>query len=734
MKLTTTLVSVLGTAWCSQTLLAQAPLPGAAEGAAERQGEGKQDPDKGERDGSVRVVVTASGFAEQALRTPYTFQTLDQTTMLERGSRTLPEALQYTPGIMIQKTAHGHGSPYIRGFTGRQNLILIDGIRLNNSTFRGGPVQYWNTVDAFAIDHLEVIKSQGSVLYGSDAIGGTVNVFSKSSQFRGESDGQFFHHGSAYYRFETNSISHSGRLEGSIGEGGSWGLFVGVTGRDFGDLRGRTLGRMPQTGYEEFDYDLRLDVAVGDKSTLTIAHQRVQQDDIWRTHRTVFFEPWQGTSLSNPDLARVYDQDRLLSYAKLHGEELDAFVDSYTLTFSFHEQNEDFLRRRTAGANIRSEYDRTEVDTYGLALALESQLGAGTLVYGFDYYRDEVDSSRVDIRTDATTGGVVSVTPAVQGPVGDDATYDLIGAYAQYRLPVTDDLEVTGGARYTYAEADIGRVDDGAGNPISAKRDWDQVTFNLRANLQVAEDVAIYGGASQAFRAPNVDDLSGLKSSRSDLISTGDLNVEPEEYITYELGSRYVTADTVIQGAFFWTDISNLIVSSPVGTVPGTGEIITAATNGSDGYAYGFELEGEQKLDEDWTASGFVAWVDGEADTYPTNSATPVREPLSRLMPLTGSLAVRYQQPRSSWWAGARVTSAARAGRLNSGDRGDTSRFPPAGTPSYVVLQLNGGWQASEHLEFFVTLDNVTNTSYRVHGSGVNEAGFNAILGGRLSW
>lgn len=710
-----------------QTPPTEQTTPGQEGTPQDPEGENKQRPD-------MRVVVTASGFEEEALRTPYTYQTLDQYEMQANGSRTLPEALRFTPGLMIQKTAHGHGSPYIRGFTGRQNLILVDGIRLNNSTFRSGPVQYWNTIDAFAVDHLEVIKSQGSVLYGSDAIGGTVNVFSKSADFRGESDGAFFHHGSALYRLDTNSISHTGRLEGQIGEGGSWGLFVGATARDFGDLRDSALGRMPKTGYTEFDYDLRFDMALNDETTLTLAHQRLQQDEVWRTHRTVFFEPWEGTSLSGPDLARIYDQDRLLTYARLRGEELDGAISGYSLTFSFHEQNEDFLRRRTAAPNIRTEYDRTEVDTYGLALALESDLGAGTLVYGFDYYHDEVDSSRVDVRTDPSTGGIVSSTQQVQGPVGDDATYDLLGVYAQYRMPITDDFELTGGARYTYAEADIGTLDDGAGNPVSANRDWDQATFNLRGNLRVTEEVAIYGGASQAFRAPNIDDLSGLKSSRSDLISTGDLNVDPEEYITYEIGTRYATRDTALQAAFFWTDISDLIVSRPVGTVPGTGEVITAATNGSDGYAYGFEVEGEHRLSEELTATGFIAWTDGEADTYPTNSLTPVREPLSRLMPLTGSVALRYQQRHSPLWFGARVTAAGRAGRLNSGDRDDTSRFPPAGTPSYVVLLLNAGWQATENLEFFVTLDNVTDTDYRVHGSGVNEPGFNAILGGKFTW
>ena len=81
-----------------------------------------------------------------------------------------------------------------------------------------------------------------------------------------------------------------------------------------------------------------------------------------------------------------------------------------------------------------------------------------------------------------------------------------------------------------------------------------------------------------------------------------------------------------------------------------------------------------------------------------------------------------------------RVLAAAHAGRLNSGDRADTSRFPPDGTPAYVVAFLSSGYRVNEHVELDVTLENVTDSSYRVHGSGVNQPGFNAILGGRFSW
>lgn len=78
-------------------------------------------------------------------------------------------------GVFVQKTTHGAGSPFVRGLTGNQTLLLIDDIRLNNSTFRYGPNQYLNTIDAFTLGRAEVLLGSGSVQYGSDALGARFN-------------------------------------------------------------------------------------------------------------------------------------------------------------------------------------------------------------------------------------------------------------------------------------------------------------------------------------------------------------------------------------------------------------------------------------------------------------------------------------------------------------------------------------------------------------------------------
>ena len=120
----------------------------------------------------AEIIVTATRSGVDPHLVPNQVETLSAEQAEQRLVRTVPEALELLPGVHVQKTSHGQGSPYIRGFTGFRTLALIDGVRFNNSIFRDGPNEYWNTIDPWSIDSLELVQGQGSVLYGSDAIGG----------------------------------------------------------------------------------------------------------------------------------------------------------------------------------------------------------------------------------------------------------------------------------------------------------------------------------------------------------------------------------------------------------------------------------------------------------------------------------------------------------------------------------------------------------------------------------
>ncbi|MCK6693986.1 MAG: Plug domain-containing protein, partial [Thermoanaerobaculia bacterium] len=133
------------------------------------------------RETLAELVVTARRSPTPRFNTPEAIEGLGEKTIRRQQYRTAPEALQATPGVFVQKTNHGGGSPFLRGLTGNQTLLLIDGIRLSNATFRYGPNQYFNTLDVFSIERFEVLRGSGSVQYGSDALGGAIQAFSREA-------------------------------------------------------------------------------------------------------------------------------------------------------------------------------------------------------------------------------------------------------------------------------------------------------------------------------------------------------------------------------------------------------------------------------------------------------------------------------------------------------------------------------------------------------------------------
>ncbi len=289
------------------------------------------------------IVVTATGMEKDVFSVPYTAETLDGKVLNDqRAVRTLPEALREVPGVMVQKTGHGQGSPFIRGFTGFRTLLLIDGIRFNNAVFREGPNQYWNTVDPLTIDRLEIVKGPSSVLYGSDAIGGTVNVITRSrnpSTLKLESE-SFLWDRRAYYRYSSAENSNITRGELAAEWGKSTGILGGVSRKDFGDLRGgEETGKLPYTGYDELDGDLKLVERLKPGVDLILAFQRVSQENAPRTHRTRFAKSFQGTTVGTDTLLE-FDQTRHLGYAQLSMKDVSDWLSKAKWTVSFQRQSE----------------------------------------------------------------------------------------------------------------------------------------------------------------------------------------------------------------------------------------------------------------------------------------------------------------------------------------------------------------------------------------------------------
>ena len=384
-----------------------------------------------------------------------------------------------------------------------------------------------------------------------------------------------------------------------------------------------------------------------------------------------------------------------------------------------HQHDETEKRVPSNGRLRRQGFDD---DVLGSFIQAEKDSDLGLLTLGVEYYRDSIDSFFSEYEID---GSLRVQRP--RGPVADDATYDLLGIYAQDVFSLSDRLELTAGGRLNYAGADAGVVDPDPtdANDIAAlSEDFSAAVGSLRATYRINDGWNLYGGVSEGFRAPNLSDLTRFDVSRSGELEVPAPGLEPEEYTSLELGTRISRDNFEAYAAIHHNVIDGLIVRSPTGEVIDGLPVVTKE-NSADGFVRGFELGGSWLVAERMSVFGALAWLDGEAD----NPATGNPEPLSRLMPLTGLLGVRWVSEDDTWWVEGTLTMVKGQDKLSARDAGDTQRIPPGGTPGFSVISIRGGRELFEDCDLFLGLENIADKDYRNHGSGQNEPGLNAVIG-----
>ncbi len=664
------------------------------------------------------VVVTANRDKGVAKNVSHATSLLTATSLrTERAIKTLPNAFENMPGTMVQKTGNAQGSPYIRGFTGYRNLLLIDGVRLNNSVFRDGPNQYWNTVDPFSIRNIEVLRGPFSVLYGSDAAGGSVNVVT-----RGVGDirpnRKWDRH--LYYRYGSAENSQIVRGETISRLTDNLALTLGCSVKKFGEMKGgKDVGTQKKTDYDEIDWDFKLEYFITDDSFLVFSHQSVDINDAWRTHKTVYGIDWKGLSCGS-DLRRVFDQNRDLTYLQYHRFNAAGIAKEIHAGVSLHVNSEERDRLRKKN---RHDIQGFDVKTVGAFFMLKSEFSLGTVACGTEFYHDEVDSFKKSLNSD---GAVVS--RSIQGPVADDATYDTFGVYIQDEIAFSKAFSLIMGGRCEFAQADADSVENPeTGNKMSVSDKWDDIVGNARIlySLNDSGSWNIFTGVSQGFRTPNLSDLTRFDSARSDEVETPSSSLDPEHFVSYEIGLKGGVPGFSAQLVCFHTDIDGMIVRVPTGREI-DGEFEVTKKNAGDGYIQGVEVDGSSRLWREFSIFGAFTWIDGRVETYPTSDAKLTTEYIDRLMPPSGRFGLRWERG-GRYWAECSCRVAAKADKLSSRDKADRSRIPPGGTPGYKVYDIRAGWNHSANLSLSIALENVANADYRIHGSGVNEPGRNIV-------
>jgi len=635
------------------------------------------------------VVITASRSVTDRMGTPEAVEALKTDSVQKYQLRTGPEALAILPGVFVQKTNHGGGSPFLRGLTGNQTLLLIDGIRLSNATTRYGPNQYFNTIDVFSLGKIEVLRGSGSVQYGSDALGGTVQAFSPEANFTQVSSWG----GSLLTRFATQGMEQS--LHAGLHYNNNKSAFRGgISVRNFGDLAGGDTTKMQSpTGYKEFDFDLKARLKLNTASTLTLVFQNVHQQNVPVYHKVV---------LENYAVNKMDPQNRKLAYIRFSRSLNSKLIRKMDLTASLQHSKEGRASRKNGSDILRLENDRVR----SLGFSVEAFTTAGILWSansGAEIYNDMVSSRRDDrnlVSRDNITG---------RGLYPDKSAMTSLALFTIHRMELHK-WNFTAGFRYNYFIVKVEDVSVG-----KTKLTPSAFVGNLAIMRKLNSSSNIFLSMNTGFRAPNIDDLGalGIVDFRYEIPN---FDLKPEHSFQVQLGYKYQSPRFRGEIYLYRNELYNLIVRNRVAGDTIDGYPVYRKENAEHAFIQGIETVWELKLSPSLLLFGTLTYTYGRNITK--------KEPLRRIPPMFGILALEYRirKVRTSleWRA------AGKQDRLAMGDI-DDNRIPSGGTPDWSIINFHAGYSI-HFIRLNFSIQNLFNVDYRYHGSGVNGYGRSAFL------
>ncbi len=660
-----------------------------------------------------------------------------------RLPRSAPDALRYEPGVFVQQTGHGQGSAFVRGLTGQQTVLLFDGIRLNNSTYRQGPNQYFFTLDARTIDSIEVLRGGGSTEWGSDALGGVILARPIAAPLGHEG---FHVRPSLAAKYATADEERGGRLQLELGAGPTLGFVGGVGARRVGFLEsagpiegidggeplvprfeddGRTqLG----TGFDELAFDGRTTWVLADGHALTAAAYGYRQYDAPRTDQCpAAFAPF--------DECLTYEEQfRTLAYLAYDGALRGVPALRATASYQLQHERRNLDRPRSFTVNL----GRDDVETLGVTARATSSWADVSpwlrlrLHGGADLYRDELASSAWLAFTD------VDITvERSRGQYLDGSTYLYGGAWTTAEAELARDVTVRAGARVSQLDADAPGDPDSGSEPVDLS--WTPVVGHAGVEWRALEPVTLLAAVDRSFRAPNLDDLTSRQQTGPGF-QFENAALEPETALTREAGVRLRTYRVELETWVFQTDLDGAIVRQPrdiADCPPGTPQCggswarfqLVNATGTSS--IHGAEASARLRLPLRLTARGTVAYAFGEGPNPAERPGDPdvafeERVPLSRIPPLNGTAELDHRSPLG-FTVGAALRWAKGQDRLAVADVSD-ARIPPGGTPGFAVVDARASWRWREALVLAVVAENVFDEPYRYHGSSINGPGRGLVV------
>jgi hemoglobin/transferrin/lactoferrin receptor protein len=693
------------------------------------------------------VVVSASRFAEKKEDVPQQIQVLKSRELQFMNQATTSDVLQQTGNILVQKSQLGGGSPIIRGFEANKVLLVVDGVRMNNAIYRGGHLQNSLTLDNSILDRVEIVYGPGSVVYGSDALGGVMHFYTRRPQVAADSNKKTVQ-SQAFLRYATAAREKTGHLDFNLGLKKA-AFLTSFTFSDFGDLRqGSQPHRDNPDAWQRRFYVYRAgpdDVMVANPNPqIQVGTAYHQYDFLQKVLFTPQAKITHGLNLQYSTSSDVPRYDRLTQmsgnnfrYAEWYYGPQDRLLASYTFNTTNGTPFYDQARVIAAYQYIEeSRHDRAfqqnnrnsrieQVDIFSINMDFEKDLDPHELRYGLEANRNQVNS-RAFVQNIAT--GVRSPLDT-RYPDGG-STMQTLAAYVTHAFEIKPSLILTDGLRYSRVNLKAS-FKDKTFFPFpfqQVHQDNGALNGNLGLVYLPREDWRIAVLGSTSFRAPNVDDLSKVFESVPGQVVVPNPNLRPEYTYNTELSISKSNHQRLRVEAIAYYTWLRQVLTTRLATFNGQDSIhyngqlsqVTMPVNAGSAYIFGSSLN----LVADIT--GAISFNSSLNYTY--GRITTDSTPLDHIPPLFGkaSLQLKLKKFRSEFQVF--YNGWKRVRHYNMLGEDNFAFATPAGMPAWHTLNLRTAYQLHPKIQVQAALENMLDRQYRVFASNIGAPGRNLVL------
>jgi hemoglobin/transferrin/lactoferrin receptor protein len=700
------------------------------------------------------VIISINKWEQQQNEVPNKITKINKSAIVFNNPQTAADLLAQTGAVFIQKSQLGGGSPMIRGFATNRVLLVVDGVRMNNAIYRSGNLQNIISIDALNTETAEVIFGPGSLIYGSDAIGGVMDFHSLQARLAASEKTSI--KGSALTRYSSANNENTVHADINIGLR-KWAFLSSFTYSKFDDLKIGIHGG--QDNYLRPEYVERIN---GIDSIVKNSNNRVQAFSGYNQvnfNQKIRFKPNRYTDLqysfTYAGTGNAPRYDRLIQYSNGRLRFAEWYYGPmlwrmHTLQANFTKKNKWYDEAKLVAAYQNyeeSRIDRTrnnnnrntqteKVAAYSFNADLNKELAKGILFYGAEYVYNKVGS--FGQTTNIINGSKTPLTSRY--PNGSE--WSTAGIYTSYKINLQPKITFTTGLRLG-ANALNGSFDTSI-----IKFPYQQFSLNkaaLTGNAGLVyrpkEYLQLNANIATGYRMPNIDDIGKLFESAPGNITVPNPDLGAEYAWNFETGFIYSKENKYhLELNLFYSLLNNAIVRRP-STFNGQDSILFGGVlsrveqlqNTAKATVWGLQANVQLCITQKLQFETAANLVKGKETDDTKNQQVPLRH----APPFYGNTSVKMQHKKWKFELVSFYNSAIKNKNLAPSEQAKIAIYAKDSngkpySPGWYTLNLRSAFAITKTLTASLGWENITNQRYRSYASGIVAAGSNIIASARF--